>query len=341
MKIQNIVFTDHAQGMGGAEQSLLLLMQNLDQERYHPILASPSGPLGQEAAEQGIEHVRLDMPRLRQSATVLWDGYGTAQRLAAFVKANEVDVLVSNTVRASFYTALAARLARTRFVWYMRDFWLSETRPSRPRLDWVGKSILARNAAQVITNSNAVAAHLPPSTRKRVVHNGIDLAAFDPDQDGTEFRRRYNIPLGAPLAGMLGRLRPWKGQARFLHAAAQVIKKVPNAYFVLAGGSPLGSAGNYPESLQKLALELGLENRAVFTGQLEDVEAALEALDLFIHPGDPEPFGLVNLEAMAMRLPVVASITGPYRKLWNTNDRGFSCLPAISRRFLRRFPAYF
>ena len=136
--------------------------------------------------------------------------------------------------------------------------------------------------------------------------SSIPGANSAPGRSGATVRRRYNIADSAPVVGMLGRLRPWKGQERFLRTANKVSQAIPQARFLVIGGTPLGDAGTYPEELKALVDDLVLTDRAILTGQIDDVPAALAALDLFVHPGDPEPFGLVNIEAMAMELPVVA-----------------------------------
>jgi len=219
-------------------------------------------------------------------------------------------VLVANTVRAAFYGALAARLARVPFVWHMRDFWLSETRPRCLCADRLGKQLLCIAAARVIANSHATAAHLPCRDRVTVVHNGIEVERYDPVMSGAPFRRRYGIPPDVPLVGTVGRLRPWKGQDRFLRVLTQVRKAVPEVWGVVVGGAPFGVQDDYPQRLRRLTADLELGDRVVFTGHLDDVRPPLAAMDVFVHPGDPEPFGLVNVEAMAMGKPVVAFAHG-------------------------------
>ena len=85
----------------------------------------------------------------------------------------------SNTVRATVYATLAARLASVPLVWHMRDFWLSEAEPATKWPDRMSKFILCRMAAVVLTNSRAVARHLPNSPKLSVLYNGIDLSHFD------------------------------------------------------------------------------------------------------------------------------------------------------------------
>jgi Glycosyltransferase len=221
-----------------------------------------------------------------------------------------VQVIYGNTVRASLYAALAARLARRPFIWHMRDFWLSESRPRHLWPDHVGKRLLCHAAARVIANSQATARHLPCPGRVSVVYNGIEVEKYDPSMDGTLFRDQYGIPRDVPLVGTVGRLRPWKGHDRFLRALARVRRQRPDVWGVVVGGTPFQVKDDYPQRLQMLTRELELAEQVVFTGHLDDVRPALAAMDVFVHAGDPEPFGLVVVEAMAMARPVVAFAHG-------------------------------
>jgi glycosyltransferase involved in cell wall biosynthesis len=305
-----ILFFDHAPALGGAERSLLLLFESLDRDRWQLHLASTGGPLAEHAAAQAVPVHLVSVRRLRRSAGSPLDWLAGARSIASLVRRISASLLVANTVRAALYAAPAARLARVPFVWYMRDFWLSESHPKHLWADRLGKRLLCAAAARVLVNSNATSDHLPCGNKIIVIHNGIDIDRFDLTLDGMPFLNQHSIPAGAPLVGTVGRLRPWKGQDRFLRAMARVAEVLPAARFVVVGGAVFGVQDDYPEHLHRLAAELGIADRVTFTGQLSDVRPALAAMDLFVHPGDPEPFGLVNLEAMAMGMPVVAFAHG-------------------------------
>lgn len=301
-----VLFVDHARELGGAEHSLLLLLQHLDRRRFHPHLACGGDPLARRAAELGAPVHAIALPRLRRSPLWARDWLRGARTLAAHARAVGAQLFVANTVRAAFYTALAARLAGIPFVWHMRDFWLSEEQPRFVWADRLGKAILGAAACRIIANSHSTAAHLPPSCKVVVVHNGIDMTRYTPQMDGQPFRQQHSIPATAPLIGVVGRLRPWKGQARFLRMAAAIARAQPDARFAIVGGTILDADRSYAQELRRMATELGVAERVVFTGQLDDVRPALAAMDVFVHPGDPEPFGLATIEAMAMGKPVVA-----------------------------------
>jgi len=305
-----ILFIDHAQAVGGAENSLLLLLQHLDRTRWEPHLACVGGPLPRRAEDLGIATHIADLPRLRRSLRAPTDWLSATTSLASLARDVDGKCLYANTVRAAFHAALAARRARLPFIWHMRDFWLSENRPRHLWLDLALKRALCASAAHVVVNSHAVSQCLPECEKVTVVHNGIDTSHYDPRHDKKVFRVQHGIPEDAPLVGMVGRLRPWKGQTRFLRTAALVRRRCPRIHFAVVGGAPFGGADDYLAELRQTAEELDLVDRVTFTGHLHDVRPALAAMDVFVHPGEPEPFGLVNIEAMAMQTPVVAVAHG-------------------------------
>ena len=310
MIASTILFLDHAPALGGAERILLLLLKHLDRTQWQPHLVCQEGLLAQAARGLGVSTHIVPMPRLRRSRHAPLHWLRTARTIASLARQVDAVMLVANTVRAALYAAPAAHLARRSFIWYMQDFWLSESQPRHLWVDRIGKQLLCATAARVIANSHATAAHLPCHGQITVIHNGIEVERYDPRTDGNPFRQRYNIPLDAPLVGTVGRLRPWKGQDRFLRALARVRETVPQAWGVIVGGTPFGVKSKYPLQLRRLVDELHLNECVVFTGHLDDVRPALAAIDVFVHPGDPEPFGLVNIEAMAMSKPVVAFAHG-------------------------------
>ena len=93
------------------------------------------------------------------------------------------------------------------------------------------------------------------------------------------------------------------------------------------GGTPFQVGDDYPARLRDLATGLGLAARTVFTGHLDDVRPALAAMDVFVHAGNPEPFGLVVVEAMAMAKPVVAFTHGALPEIVVDGETGLLVPP--------------
>ncbi len=313
--------------LGGAERSLLLLLRYLDRTRWQPRLACAPGLLAEQARSLDIQVQVLPMPRLRRSLRFGYDWLIGVRRIARLARRAAAGLVVANTVRAAWYAAPAARVAKLPFLWHMRDFWLGETRPRREWLDLAGKRWLCSLSARVIANSQATATCLPCREKTSVVPNGVQVSQFHPELDGLPFRRQWGIPDTAPVAGIVARLRPWKGQDTFLRAMAIVARTLPEGYFLIVGGDLFESEEGYLTRLKALARQLGLGERTAFTGQLEDVRPALAAMDVVVHAGEPEPFGLVNVEAMAMEKPVAAFAWGALPEIIRHGETGLLVSP--------------
>lgn len=130
--------------------------------------------------------------------------------------------------------------------------------------------------------------------RGRVIYNGIDLKSFE-NVDPHEHVRPYLFALGRHVHQ--------KGFDVLLRAMVGVPKSHD---LILAGDGPERGA------LERLAVELGIGERAVFPGRLDSagVRRHMKGASLFVLPSRHEPFGIVNLEAMASGTPVVATRVG-------------------------------
>jgi alpha-maltose-1-phosphate synthase len=141
-----------------------------------------------------------------------------------------------------------------------------------------------------------------------VVHNGIDASEYAPD-GGTDVLLRHGIDPGRPSVAFVGRVTRQKGIAHLLEAAPTID---PRAQLVLCAGAP-----DTPE----IAVEVGVKLAAarerhpgiVWIDQMlprRDLVQVLSHATVFCCPSIYEPFGIVNLEAMACGAAVVATATG-------------------------------
>lgn len=134
-----------------------------------------------------------------------------------------------------------------------------------------------------------------------VVPTGIDVDTFATG-DGGRFRRRWNIPDDAFLAGTVSRLAPEKNIAFLAEALAGWLSREPAGRAVLVGDGPSRTHA------ARLFERYGVADRAVMCGTLEGRELvdAYAALDTFAFASETETQGLVLAEAMAAGTPVVA-----------------------------------
>jgi glycogen synthase len=145
-----------------------------------------------------------------------------------------------------------------------------------------------------------------------VIPNGIDPVDLPPEDPGAlaVLRSEFADP-DQNLVLLIGRLVYEKGFQLALEAMPEVISKVPNTRFLVAG------SGTHEAELHKQAEDLGLMDHGTFLGWIGDdvLHMLYRIADLTVVPSIYEPFGLVALEAMASECPCIAADTGGLREV--------------------------
>jgi glycosyltransferase involved in cell wall biosynthesis len=98
----------------------------------------------------------------------------------------------------------------------------------------------------------------------------------------------------------------WKGQHHVLRAIALLRDRGRDVHGLIVGGDAHGFEPEYEPALHRLARELDIEDRVTFTGQVPNGARYMQLMDVVLNASDAEPFGIVVLEGMALRVPVVA-----------------------------------
>jgi glycosyltransferase involved in cell wall biosynthesis len=164
--------------------------------------------------------------------------------------------------------------------------------------------------------------------RTHVVLNSIDAAEWDCHLDPYPVRRELGLPLMAPVVVSIARLFKGKGQDTLIRALPHVLTQVPDLRLVIVGGDDrLAMRTSFTAELKELAQALGVLDRVLFTGYRTDIPLLLAASDVFALPSLEEPFGLVFLEALAMKRPVVALDTGGTPEVVEHGESGLLSAP--------------
>ena len=142
------------------------------------------------------------------------------------------------------------------------------------------------------------------------IHNGLDPAQMKVTREPREIRAELGVPANARLVGIVGNIKPWKGQEVVVRAMAKLRDEFPDVVCLLIGDTSPDDM-QYRVSVTALIGELGLSGRVLITGFKQDIANYVNALEMQIHASIlPEPFGRVLLEAMALEKPVIASGDG-------------------------------
>jgi glycosyltransferase involved in cell wall biosynthesis len=288
-----------AERLGGAERVLWTVLRGMDRSRVEPVaIFFGHGPFVDEVEALGVRTYVVPVGRFRQVGT----GLAAVLRLARILRAERPDVVLNFILKTQLYTAPAAVLAglRRRVVWWQHDL------PGRQGMDRIATLLPAR---AVIASSEAAAAaqaRYRPRRPTLAVAPGIAAPPVASAAELGELRTSLGIPAGRTVVGIVGRLQRWKGQHRFLEAVARLRADGHDLHALVVGGGQHGIEPEYEDEVRRRASELGLDGAVTFTGQVPDAGRHLQLMDVSVNASEPEPFGLVLLESMAVGVPVVA-----------------------------------
>jgi glycosyltransferase involved in cell wall biosynthesis len=172
-----------------------------------------------------------------------------------------------------------------------------------------------------------------------VVYNPVDLERFDPARIDRAGARAGLGELAARrlLLGVVAQLSPWKGQDTAIEALALLRDEGVDAHLLLIGSAKfLASATRfdneaYVTRLRGLVASSGLEDRVSFMGEREDVPELMRDLDVLLLPSWEEPFGRAVIEAMALRVPVIATNVGGPAEILEHGREGYLLPPRQPR----------
>ncbi len=153
-----------------------------------------------------------------------------------------------------------------------------------------------------------------PGDKITVVPNGVNVEDFSP-------ALRAPKPVDEKYVFFIGRLVREKGVQVLLEAAPKILTRFPEARFIIAGTGP------YEEHLRARTRALGLEHRVYFAGYIDDLtrNRLYQQSSVAVFPSLYEPFGIVALEAMAAKTPVVVTDTGGLSEIVEHGSDGLKC----------------
>ena len=304
--------------IGGSYFSLLFLVSGLDRTRYEPLVvfAASNSLLPRFEAARVATRIVTPVPparapgklgRLAAKAVNFWRGYvSEPRRLARILREERIDLVhLNNTIRRNTSWMIAARRLGIPCITHERGINLSFL----PRDMQMGRGLDAVVCISGAVRENFLRLGLG-DLKMVTIYNGLDAAQMKVTRSRDEVRAECGVRPGERLLGIVGNIKPWKGQEVVIRAMALLRDEFPDVKCLLIGDTSPKEA-DYREQMTALTRELGIAERVHITGFRSDVANYINALDIQIHASvEPEPFGRVLLEGMALSKPLVASNGG-------------------------------
>ncbi|MEK7703135.1 MAG: glycosyltransferase [Nitrospirota bacterium] len=319
MDKMNIMHLTFSLDVGGLENVVLNLSKKIDKNRYCQRVCSLTSRTAM-AAE--FEQCGIPVHRLNKR-----DGLDPflPSRLSRLLQEHQVHILHTHNPGPFFYGFLGAKLSETTKLVHTEHSSL----PRNYRLMSKIISFFSRGFEKIISDSHSVTEHMIvvqglPAEKIATIYNGIDTDLYATALRDEALLSEFGIPMGSKIIGAVGRLESEKNHATLLSAFQKVSRIIPNAYLVIVGD------GTLRDQLTAQARSLHIDTHVVFLGSRRDVYRLLPLFDLFVLPSKSEGLPLAILEAMAAKIPIVATRVGGIPEIIRDQETGWLVPPEDS-----------
>jgi len=308
----------------GGEFLTFSLITNLRRDMFHPILAyAEEGTIVKEIINAGVDATQIPLSNKITNIypreikihnpffvlTFIWrllmgGGIISIIKLIKLIKKNDIHLIYCADNLSKLIGGIAGKMAKIRVVAHCHDDFNKDV------LGKVMKMFYLLLLDRILTVSEKVRKFF--ATRGRIspkaitVYNGINTNVFDPESVGGNMKVELGLKEDLFIIGSIGVLEKDKGQEYLLEAIAKLKSEgVDNIVCVICGLGPEEA------NLKELVNARGLENEVLFLGYRHDIPEIIKMLDIVaITSLTIESFSIVATEAMAMKVPVLATNVG-------------------------------
>lgn len=328
----NILFIHQSAELYGSDKTLLLLLKKLDKTKYFPIVVLPfEGPLKIELEKENIKIVIAPVLKLyrkmfspKNMVTFFSDLEKGFLVLDNLNKKQKIDIVYSNTL-AVLLGFLYAKKRNLKHLWHVHEIIES------PKLftSFFKKLLSSKSVSKIVYNSIATQQFWNKNKalehKGKVIWNGLEapskiISTVEKKEiKETLFKAKDN----EVVIALVGRISRWKGQLLLLNAFSEIIKINNNIHLVFVGSSPPNQE-EFTLILNEKIQQFKLSKKITVIPFQQDIYKIWQTIDVAVVPStEPEPFGLVALEAMLACKPVIAANHGGLSEIVLNEETGF------------------
>ena len=306
--------------MGGAEQLMVPILKHLSRTDFDTYVCALQSKDGNSMAE---EIRALDIPVECLNIRHLRD-MDALPRLTRHLKGIGAELIHTQLEFANILGNISAKLLHLPSVCtihVMPSLDVKTKSRLHQRVEWYALRHFCDRVVSVSEEARQYHIEVSgaPASQVTTIYNGIDLSGFltmDRAQERMAVRTELKIPLAANVLTTVAVLRPPKGIQFMIRALAAVLAAYPNTYYLVVG------SGSHQSALIEEAGRAGLHDKVIFAGMRKDVPRLLAATDVFVLPTLTEALPTVLAEAMAAKLPIIASRVGGVPEMVSDGQNG-------------------
>lgn len=334
--MKNILFIHQSAELYGSDKTLLLLLKNLDKNKFKPVVLLPfDGPLKEALENEKIEVVIAPVLKLYRKLFTPKNIFGFFKDIkVAFKIVNELHkkyqftLIYSNTLAVLFGIMFAWK-NNIKHLWHVHEI---IEKPSLFKKAFVGLLSLKSNT-HIVYNSHATKVFW--EVNKSIIHKGAviwnGIETNIPESSTSELseirKKLFLIQPNEIVLALVGRISRWKGQMILLDAFNNLVQKNDNIKLVFVGAPPPNQE-KFQEDLEDRISSFKLNDKVLIIPFQNEIHKIWQAIDIAVVPStEPEPFGMVAIEAMLAHKPIVGSNHGGLTEIIENNATGFLVTP--------------
>lgn len=334
--MKNILFIHQSAELYGSDKTLLLLLKNLDKNKFKPVVLLPfDGPLKEALENEKIEVVIAPVLKLYRKLFTPKNIFGFFKDIkVAFKIVNELHkkyqftLIYSNTLAVLFGIMFAWK-NNIKHLWHVHEI---IEKPSLFKKAFVGLLSLKSNT-HIVYNSHATKVFW--EVNKSIIHKGAviwnGIETNIPESSTSELseirKKLFLIQPNEIVLALVGRISRWKGQMILLDAFNNLVQKNDNIKLVFVGAPPPNQE-KFQEDLEDRISSFNLNDKVLIIPFQNEIHKIWQAIDIAVVPStEPEPFGMVAIEAMLAHKPIVGSNHGGLTEIIENNATGFLVTP--------------
>jgi glycosyltransferase involved in cell wall biosynthesis len=326
----NILFIHQSAELYGSDKTLLYLVANLDKNKFFPIVILPNeGPLKVELEKENVKVIIAPVLKLYRKMFTpsnllkfFNDYFKGTKTIKAIKKEHKIDFIYSNTlaVLLGFFYCF---FHKTKHIWHIHEIIESPTIFTKFFRFFLNNS----TNSVLIHNSIATANFWKCKGKNQVIWNGIATFPKIKTEEKETIRKTILNANTEIVFALVGRISRWKGQMLLLDSFHELIKTHQNIKLVYIGSAPPNQEHFLDALKEKIACYDLTKNVEIIPFQ-ENINQLWQSIDIAVVPStEPEPFGLVAIEAMFAKKPVVAANHGGLMEIVVNNETGFLVEP--------------